>query len=287
MRRLHASIALFAWLLAVGCHKQDTAAPAGPSLRVGLLPQIDPATEMRDQTPFAVYVESATSSSVDLVIGKTYASMVETLCAGGDDVAQLGGLTYLQAAKRCGAEPLVQRDVDKTFHSVFVTAADSPIQSLKDLAGHSFTFGSPDSGSGHLMPAFFMREAGVDPAVVKGAQYSGAHDKTLVAVATKKVDAGAMSETVFKKMIAEGKVDPKSVRVFYTSPPFVDNVWVARKDLDPKVKDAFTKALLALDGANPEQRAILDKFGAGKFAKASDAEYTALRAAAVDAGLLN
>ncbi|HEY2516687.1 MAG TPA: phosphate/phosphite/phosphonate ABC transporter substrate-binding protein, partial [Polyangiaceae bacterium] len=186
--------ALLPFFFAFGCQKHEVAAANEPSIRLGLLPHVDAATELREQAPFAVYLEGATGAHVDMNIGKSYASMVDAICGGEDDVVQLGGLTYLQAAERCGVVPIVQRDVDQTFHSLFITAADSPIHALKDLAGHSFAFGSPDSASGHLMPAYFMAKEGVDPAVTARAVYSGGHDKTAAQVAAKKVDAGALSE---------------------------------------------------------------------------------------------
>ena len=40
----------------------------------------------------------------------------------------LGGFTYVQARRRAGAVPLVQRDRDQQFHSLFVTSPGSPIQ---------------------------------------------------------------------------------------------------------------------------------------------------------------
>ena len=272
--------------LGSGCQKHEAAAANEPAIRLGLLPHVDAATELREQANFAVYLEGATGAHVDMNIGKSYATMVDAICGGEDDVVQLGGLTYLQAADRCGVVPIVQRDIDQSFHSLFITPADSPIHSLKDLAGHSFAFGSPDSTSGHLMPAYFMGKEGVDPAIAAKAIYSGGHDKTAAQVAAKKVDAGALSESVFNKLVAEGKLDPKAVRVFYTTPAYVDDVWVARKDLDPKVKEKFAKALIALSAADPEQKAILEKFGAKSFVAANDSSYGALRTAAVEQGLL-
>ena len=45
------------------------------------------------------------------------------------------------------------------------------------------------------------------------------------------VDAGALDETVFYSLISSGKLDSKKVRVFHISKPFVDYVYVARKDV--------------------------------------------------------
>ena len=192
----------------------------------------------------------------------------------------------MQSSKRAGVKPLAQRDRDRNFHSQFVTQPGSPIQSLSDLKGRSFAFGDVNSTSGHLMPEYFMRENKVDPEVIAKAIYTGGHDATLLAVANGKVDAGALDEAVFQRMTSSGKVDPAKLRVFWTTPPFFDYVWVARKGLDAKVASAVQDAFLKLDPADPQQKQILDSLSASKYVVANDGDYDKLRQAAVQAGLL-
>ena len=47
--------------------------------------------------------------------------------------------------------------MDEEFHSVFIAGADTGIESLEDLKGKSFTFGSESSTSGHLMPRYLLK----------------------------------------------------------------------------------------------------------------------------------
>lgn len=112
---------------------------------------------------------------------------------------------------------------------------NSKIHSLADLHGH-FVFGDVNSTSGHLMPPYYMQHEKVDPEVIKNASYSGAHDANALAVAHGKAEAGSMDEQVYKQMLANGSRKPDAVRVFYTSPPFFDYVWVASKELDPRLR---------------------------------------------------
>src|SRR2546428_12747499 len=212
-----------------------------------------------------------------------YAAVVEALRNGQIDIAHLGGFTYVQASKRAGVKPLVQRERDREFHSLFITQAGSPIRSLADLKKRSFAFGDVNSTSGHLMPEYFMRRNGVDPEVIAKAIYTGGHDATLLAVANGKIDAGALDEAVFQRLTTNGKVDPAKVRVFWTTPPFLDYVWVARKGLAANVAQAVGDAFLALDGSDPQRRAILEALSASKYVPARDADYGALREAALEA----
>jgi phosphonate transport system substrate-binding protein len=136
------------------------------------------------------------------------------------------------------------------------------------------------------MPEYFMRREGIDPQVIAKAIYTGAHDATLLAVANGKVDAGALDEAVFQRLTTNGKVDPAKVRVFWTTPPFLDYVWVARKGLPVNVAQAIADAFLALEGSDPQQKQILESLSAARYVRAEDASYDKLRLAAEQAGLL-
>ncbi len=59
-----------------------------------------------------------------------------------------------------------------------------------------------------------------------------AHDATALWVESGKVDAGALNESVWDKLVQTKKVDVARLRVFWTTPPFVDYVWAVRGDLD-------------------------------------------------------
>ena len=220
------------------------------------------------------------------MVPTNYAAVVEAIANDRVDVAYLGGFTFVQASRRAGVRPLVQRERDQNFHSVFITQPRSGINSLADLKGHSFAFGDVNSTSGHLMPAYYMRAANVDPGVLTKALYTGGHDATALAVANGKVDAGAMDELVFANMMKSGKITPDKVKVFYTTPAFFDYVWAARKGLDPKLRDSFTDALLKLDASNPESKVLLDLLNATKYLRADNSSYDKLRQAAGNEGLL-
>jgi len=262
------------------------AGAADAPLRVSMIPTTDPSKMIRDAEPLVTRLEKATGRKVTLTIPQNYAAVVEALVQGQVDVAHLGGFTFVQANKRAGAVPLVQRDRDREFHSKFITARDD-LRSLGDLKAKRFAFGDVNSTSGHLMPAYFMRKEGVDPSVVDQAIYTGGHDATALAVAERRVDAGALDEAVWERLTKEGKVDPSKVRVFWTTPPFYDYLWVARRDLDPAVARKVAEAFLALDPNKPEDRPILELLSAkGRYVAVDAAAYGPLREAAVREGLL-
>ena len=275
-------------LCSIGCTRARSAANESRPrvLRVSMIPNTDPGKIIRDSQPLVAYLENETGAKIELTVPTNYAAVVEALTNDQVDVAYLGGFTYVQSSQRAGVKPLVQRERDRNFHSVFITRADTGINALTDLKGRSFAFGDVNSTSGHLMPEYFMRQSNVDSEVISKALYTGGHDATALAVANKKVDAGAMDETVFERMVKEGKLDPASVRVFYTTPPFFDYIWVARKGLDQESAEKFSAAFLKLSAAEPSQKSILNLLAATKYEPAADSDYDMLRRAARDAGLM-
>jgi phosphonate transport system substrate-binding protein len=270
-------------VLMTGCTSTKNSAV---TLRLGIIPTTNPGKIIRESKPFIDYLEKETRAKVVLTVPTNYAAVVEAMASDRVDIAYLGGFTFVQASARAGAIPLVQREEDQTFHCLFITQPDSAIRSLDDLKGHSFAFGDMNSTSGHLMPVYFMRQRRVDQAVIDKAIYTGGHDATALAVANKKVDAGAMDEQVFTRMIMEGKLSESQVRVFYTSPSFFDYVWAARKGLDRRMTEGFANAMLKLNQETPEQQPILQFLNASKYVRAVDANYDSLRQAARDTGLL-
>jgi phosphonate transport system substrate-binding protein len=258
---------------------------AGEAIKIGMIPDAGATQVSIDQKkPLKDYLASAIGQPVDLIIPTNYNATVEALGNGSLDFAYLGGLTYLKAHAQYGVTPLVQRDSDMQFHSLFITQTGSSIKGLADLKGKTFAFGDINSTSGHLMPYLAMKNAGVDPDKDLKFRYSGSHPATAKAVEAGAVDAGALDETVFKQVTGNKDVDPAKVRVFYTTPPFVDYVWVARKDVNPALAEKVAQAFLKLQ--QPNDAAILDILRGNKFVRANDQEYEQLRAVAKQLGML-
>jgi phosphonate transport system substrate-binding protein len=89
---------------------------------------------------------------------------------------------------------------------------------------------------------------------------------------------------VYKALIDGGQIDKTKVRVFYTTPPFVDYVWAARKEIAKADQDALTNAFLSLH--SPADDKILSIVRGTSFVKANDAEYATLRSVATQLKLL-
>ena len=270
-------------LLAFGAASQ-----AQQVFRITAIPDESPTELARKAAPLVKYLEAKLGMKVEFTPVTDYAASVEALVNKKVDMAWFGGFTFVQANVRSGGKmvPIVQREEDEKFRSVFITS-DPAIKTLADLKGKDVSFGSQSSTSGHLMPRSFLLQAGVDPAKdFKRVAYSGAHDATIAAVASGKVQAGALNISVWDKFVTEKKVDPSAVRVFYTTPGYYDYNWTVHADMPVALREKLTQALLSLDKSTPEGKEILDLQRATRFVPNRADNYKGIEAAARSAGLL-
>ncbi|MFZ6693317.1 putative selenate ABC transporter substrate-binding protein [Undibacterium sp. SXout20W] len=257
-------------------------------LRVSAIPDEAPTELQRKFKPLGAYLEKKLGLKVEFIPVTDYAASVEGLINHKLDMVWFGGFTFVQANVRSKGQvvPLVQREEDEKFQSVFITTKND-INKLEDLKGKTFTFGSESSTSGHLMPRSFLLAAKINPDTdLKRIAFSGAHDATVAAVAGGKVDAGALNISVWEKLISQNKVDTKQVHVFFTTPGYFDYNWSVRADMPADMQKKITDAFLSLNINQPQDKEILELQRTKRFIPTKAENYKAIEAAAHNAGLL-
>ena len=258
-------------------------------LRVTTIPEEAATEQIRKFGPLTKYLERTVGTKVDFVPVNDYPAAVEALVNKQVELVWFGGFTYVQAQIRSGGKiiPIAQREEDTNFRSVFITQTNSGIKRLADLKGKQVSFGSQSSTSGHLMPRSFLLEAGIDPDKdFKRVAYSGAHDATIASVVSGRVDAAALDITVWRKFVAENKVDTSKVDVFFTTPPYFNYNWSVHADMPAAQREKITAAFLNLSMNNPEGNEILTLNRATKYIPTKPENYKGLEAAGRSAGLI-
>ena len=265
-----------------------TTAHAQAVFKITAIPDESPTELARKAVPLVKYLEQQLGMKVEFTPVSDYAAAVEALVNKQVDMAWYGGFTFVQASIRSGGKviPLVQREEDEKFRSVFITS-DPAIKTLADLKDKTVSFGSQSSTSGHLMPRSVLLQANIDPDKdFKRVAYSGAHDATIAAVAAGKVDAGALNISVWDKFVLEKKVDPSKVKVIFTTPAYFDYNWSVHADMPQAQREKLTKAFLSLSQATPEGKEVLDLQRATRFIPTKADNYKGIEAAGRNAALL-
>jgi len=255
-------------------------------LRIGAIPDQKPEKLNRLYPLVASQLSKQLGVKVKYVPVVDYAAAVGAFRTGNLDLVWFGGLTGVQARlQKPGAKVLAQRDIDVSFHSIFIASTKSglkPITNQKDLVelkGRRFTFGSESSTSGRLMPQWFLAQAGVKLSDFAGGApgFSGSHDTTIALVSSGAYDAGVVNEQVWRTSLHDGKANRSKVIPIWKSPGYPDYHWIAQGDLDARFGKGFTtrlqKAILSWRPTDPEQKQILALFGAQQFTEANAAAY--------------
>lgn len=300
MKRFLVPILLLALLPLVACNAgTDTASspeasPTTPSATqpfvTSAIPDQDPEKLQRLYGKLAEYLSQELGIPVEYKPVTDYTAAVTAFKVGDLDMVWFGGLTGVQARLQVpGAEAIAQRDIDADFHSVFIANKASGLQpitninDLQTLKGHTFTFGSESSTSGRLMPQHFLQQAGLKLEDFKGqVGFSQNHDATIKLVEAGSYEVGVLNEQVWKKRTEAGEVDLSKVTVIWQTPAYYDYHWVLNPQVKERYGDDFAQkvqaALLKLDPTVPEQKEILDLFGASKFIETQNSNYSQIEA---------
>ncbi|PLT33926.1 putative selenate ABC transporter substrate-binding protein [Bacillus sp. V5-8f] len=260
--------------------------------KIGALPDQNAADLSRSMDVLAKHLEKETGLKVEYVPSVDYAALVTAFERGEMDMAWFGGLTGVQARNLVPeAEAFAQRPRDKEFHSIFIAQSDVKAEKLEDLKGVNFTFGSESSTSGHLMPRYFLNQAGVDPEKDFDGKpnYSGSHDKTYKLVESGAFKAGVLNEAVWEAAVAEKKVDVNKVKVVYETPSYYDYHWLIN-DVDNKfgqgTKDSMKKAILDINKDDADLKEFLSLFQTDSFIETKNENYDTIEQVAKDLGII-
>jgi phosphonate transport system substrate-binding protein len=280
-------LAALAWLcLALVPAVQAQQASSKPVLRIGAIPDQNPEKLNRLYGLVADELSQQLGVKVIYVPVTDYTAAVSAFRTGNLDLVWFGGLTGVQASlQKPGAQMLAQRDIDAQFYSVFIANTRSglrPIQNQKGLVAlknKRFTFGSESSTSGRLMPQYFLSQAGVKLTDFAGGApgFSGSHDATIALVQSGAYDAGAVNEQVWKSSLRSGKANRTKVVQIWRTPSYPDYLWLGQPNLNQRFGPGFNtrlqQAILGWRTSDPEQKQILNLFGAQQFTTVKQSEY--------------
>lgn len=228
------------------------------TVRLALLPTEDATNALDANQAVLAYLKQALGADVTGVVAGSYNTEITAMGAKKVDVATFGAFEYLLAHEVANAQArIAARKADGTptsYRSVIIAPADSPIQTLADIRGRTFSFVDPASTSGHLVPSYtLLTKAGLKETDYKP-NYAGSHPASFQAVANKKVEAGAVADIVYAQV-----ADKSKVKIIDTSSDIPYGPIAIRGDIAAADQETLRQALLGIND-QPRDSPIWTKF---------------------------
>ena len=144
------------------------------------------------------------------------------------------------------------RGGSKTYTGQIITHVDSGIDDLAGLKGKKFAFVDPSSASGFLYPNALLAQNGIDyKTAFSETVFAGGHDKVVIAVYNKQVDAATFGDSVegqvtdARTTVTNTLADVMTrVKVISKTPPIPNDTVSVRKGLEPALVTNIRDGLL-------------------------------------------
>ncbi|MFP4306079.1 MAG: phosphate/phosphite/phosphonate ABC transporter substrate-binding protein [Desulfococcaceae bacterium] len=209
-------------------------------------PVEDPAVYQKVWDGFVKHLAEVTGKKAVFFPVQSYAAQYEAMRSGRLHIAGVNTGGNPVAVNCAGFVPfamMAAEDGSFGYEMEIIVPADSPIQSPDDLKGKTLAFTSPTSNSGFKAPSAILKaDFGLIADEDFKTAFSGKHDNSILGVANKDYEAAAIANSVLKRMIDRGAVDPAKIRSIYKSATFPTTGYGHAHNLHPEVAAKIRQA---------------------------------------------
>jgi len=258
-------------------------APANPkTLVLGFVPSTEADKIAEDAQPMADYLSKALGVPVKTFTSTGYTGLIEAMASGKVDIGSLPPLGYVLAKDRNAADVLLKtkRHGAITYHTMFITRADSGIKSILDAKGKRMAFVDPASTSGFLIPASYLKGKGIDyNTFFSQTVFAGSHDGAVRAIYDGDEDVAAVYDDARNKLEnlpAYKDVKTKVVKIGVSGEIPNDTISV-RTGLDPALVAKIKKALLDYAASDEGKKTLESVYEVDGVVDAQDSDYDPVR----------
>jgi phosphonate transport system substrate-binding protein len=145
-----------------------------------------------------------------------------------------------------------------SYKSCIITKAGSEIKTIKELienaADVDLRFVHPTSTSGHIVPRYELRKAGITQAEMsfKNIELAGSHEKAIMQVLNGEADAAACGCSSLELLQDQGKITAEQYQIIWRSHEIQGAPIVYNEKLDNKLKNELSDAFLNMNTKAPE-----------------------------------
>lgn len=210
-------------------------------------PVEDPAVYAKVWDSFIQHMEKVTGKKVQFFPVQSNAAQLEAMRAGRLHVAGFNTGSNPLAVNCAGFRPfamMARADESFGYEMEIITYPESGISKIEDIRGNKIAFTSQTSNSGFKAPsALLSAEYGLTAEKDYEPLFSGKHDNSILGVANRDYPAAAIANSVLKRMLSRGVVEPGQIVTIYKSQTFPTTgygvVYNLHPDLQAKIEKAF------------------------------------------------
>ncbi|MEQ8664985.1 MAG: phosphate/phosphite/phosphonate ABC transporter substrate-binding protein [Rhodospirillales bacterium] len=226
-------------------------------------PVEDPAVYAKVWDGFIKHMADITGKDVVFFPVQSYAAQYEAMRSGRLHIAGVNTGGNPVAVSCAGFVPfamMASEDGSFGYEMEIIVPADSPIASPADLKGKTLAFTSPTSNSGFKAPSAILKSSfGLIADEDFKTTFSGKHDNSALGVANGDYEAAAVANSVLKRMIDRGAVDPAAIRTVYKSQTFPTTGYGHAHNLHPKVVAQIKQAFFTFPWEGSDLQAEFQK----------------------------
>jgi len=253
----------------VRIQKPSPPAAGKPLLRIAVGAMISPQETFASYRNLLTYIGRKTGSETELIQRKTYREVNELLGSGRIDVAFICSGPYVGGKEQHGFELLAVPQIRGACdYRAYLIVRNETFHGMGDLRGGVFAFTDPQSNTGRLVPAYWLKSQGEQPEkFFSRIVYTHSHNNSIHAVSRGLVDGASVHSLIWEHYL---RIDPSlasTIRVIRQSESYPIPPVVASSRLDKEVRERVTRVLLSMH-EDPEGRRILEELEFDRFVDA-------------------
>lgn len=253
-------------------------------IKMAMVPSLDTKKLIISGEKLAQLLKKETGLTFKVSVPTSYTAVIAGMGAGKIDVGWLSPLPYVLAHDQYGVNVILTtvRDNSTKYWSFIIARKDTGINGLADLNGKRFAYGDPVSTSGCLYAKYLLRSKGYDTEkFFSNVIYAGSHDRVVMAVYNKQVDAGAIYGGVVsdaREKVVEALPDVLSkTKVIAKSIEIPNDTVSVRKSLPKDIVRKIQNGLMKIAKSDEGKLAVMKLYGIDGFVLAKDSDYDSVR----------
>ncbi len=265
----------------------------GP-VRMYFVPSMEAQKLLLDAEDLTKALEEITGYDFEVAVPPSYAVVIEALNSNKADVAWLPTYAYILAHDKYDVQVALQvvRDGQTRYRGMFVTRADSGIETLEDIQGKPILYTDPASTSGYILPSALLKARGITP---DRESLVGGHPAAMLQVYEGRGDVGcaywsppAEDGTIrdARKDILETHPDAGEVLRILDYTDWIPNDNVSfRAGFPAEMRDKIVGALKDYVKTEAGAKVLGEMYNITDFADATDDDYDEVRAQVAAVGM--